>query len=175
MVSVLQYIQKNPGRTATQIASAMGLKTGSVSSFLLKAVANGSLVRQPKKGPRGGYVYYPLGIMFDPEQRPTIWERLADTTPSRGILTIGVSEGLDGTTFGSGGENSGTVLVRSVFVEGLHNPFLPSDIMAIVRLLTGYSRDILQAHFVSIALKEFGKTGSQSDRIIEVYPTDILR
>jgi DNA-binding MarR family transcriptional regulator len=75
---ILGYVQNYPGRTATEIAEALGLKVDSVSPVLLKAMKCGTLCRLRGDGPRKGtsrWVYYTTGYFQHPN-RPTVWDHL---------------------------------------------------------------------------------------------------
>jgi hypothetical protein len=61
-------VSEKAGQTASQIAKHLGLKKGTVSSFLLKEVEAGRLIRKESEGPRGGYGYYPKAVLTTPKE-----------------------------------------------------------------------------------------------------------
>jgi AraC-like DNA-binding protein len=72
--AVLDYVRENPGKTATEIARALGFKSASVSAFLRRACEKPIQVRRKNGvGPRGGFGYFAL---LPPRERATAWERL---------------------------------------------------------------------------------------------------
>lgn len=73
---LLQYVESNPGRSATQIANALGLKASGVSSILNQCVKTEALRRLPGGGPRGGYVYFIVGYKPPAEPYPTRFDRI---------------------------------------------------------------------------------------------------
>lgn len=74
---VVLYIQDNPWQSASQIAKALGLKSGVVSGCLKLMEEKRWLVRKPGCGPRGG-MGYNLHPKCIPRRRPGLsWhERL---------------------------------------------------------------------------------------------------
>ena len=73
---VLGYIQKIPGKSASQIAKDLGKNPGSVSALLNKLVKDGVLVRTEGEGPKGGFGYHiPKKV---PSSKRTSWQRLLD-------------------------------------------------------------------------------------------------
>lgn len=92
MAGVLDYVSANPGKTAADIANALGLKMASVSSHLYKLFQQTQVIRLPNKGKRGGFGYYTMtpelrkaiesGVKDEPvaptEPPRTAWEHLLD-------------------------------------------------------------------------------------------------
>lgn len=54
---VYAYLWSSPGKSAWQIATALGLKSASVSSLLKRMTDDGRVSRRPGRGPGGGYTY----------------------------------------------------------------------------------------------------------------------
>lgn len=73
---VLQYVESQPGLSATQIANALGLKANGVSALLNQCVKTAVLRRLPDRGPRGGYVYFMMGYRPPPTPYPTRFDRI---------------------------------------------------------------------------------------------------
>lgn len=69
---IVAYVRQHPGKTATQIASALQHGNDAVASTLLKEVKEGALERRPGEGPRGGFSYYPTTTVVG----PSVWELL---------------------------------------------------------------------------------------------------
>jgi hypothetical protein len=59
------YLWEHPGITAADIAKAIHAKLNTVSSELKKGSDEGSLLRTPGGGPRGGYTYE-INPNYDP-------------------------------------------------------------------------------------------------------------
>lgn len=74
MKGLVEYVTENPGKSATEIAHALGRKAASVSSLLRKLVREGVLLRSPGEGPRGGWGYHPKERLKI--RRPTLWWRI---------------------------------------------------------------------------------------------------
>lgn len=56
----LQYLEKNPGKSSTQIANELKEKSGTVSGLLSRLCNEKVLGRSRGLGPRGGYGYFLL-------------------------------------------------------------------------------------------------------------------
>ncbi len=87
-VRILLFVYETPGKSATQIAKALGLKRDSVSSVLTKASKDdGFIERVADTGPRGGWTYHPKhAVTSEAFQKylssqarplpPTAWEHI---------------------------------------------------------------------------------------------------
>lgn len=71
--AILDYLRAYPGRTATQVAGALGLKPSTVSSLMHKMWEAEILRGVAGEGPRGGRTYY---VKQQNPPPPTFWERL---------------------------------------------------------------------------------------------------
>lgn len=54
---VREFVEKNPGKTAVQIAKATGIRAANVSSVLVKGFYAGSFKREKPEGSKG-WIYF---------------------------------------------------------------------------------------------------------------------
>lgn len=162
MKSVLKFVERNPGKSASIIAQSVGLHLPSVSSFLAKEVKAGRLVRRLGKGPRGGFGYYPTNAPESPKSL-TVWDHiLGEETDSRSVLTLRIQPRKGRTSYSVEGED------RSVTV---HNPPTLSRerVAAVLYLLTELNWKEIQNRFSSVVVVERG----DPDRIEAVFDTRV--
>jgi hypothetical protein len=69
---LVEYVALHPGLSATQIAKAVGAKSGTISGQLHLLCHQKRLTRKPGLGPRGGYGYFSP----TPPKTKTAWQHI---------------------------------------------------------------------------------------------------